>query len=93
MDKINLATLTSLPIMLADTAIGRHQQTIKKQVKNVITKISWEENQVEKETGKHDEMEEEDHSPSISVMPNLDNKSHHQSLMSSPPRITQNGQQ
>ena len=52
-DAINLTTLTSLPIIFADTALGRHQQTKKKQVNNVLTKISQEENQVEKETGKH----------------------------------------
>ena len=36
-DEIKLATLTLQPITLADTALGRHQQSIKKQITNVIT--------------------------------------------------------
>ena len=42
-DERNLAELTSKPITLADTALGRHEQTIKRQVKCVVTKMSWEE--------------------------------------------------
>ena len=42
-DEMKLATLTSQPITLADTALGRHQQIIKKQVTNVITNMSREE--------------------------------------------------
>ena len=43
MYEMKLATLTSQPITLADTALGRHQQTVKKQVTNVITKKLWNE--------------------------------------------------
>ena len=72
-DEIKLATLTSQPITLADTALGRHQQTIKKQVTNVITKMSWNEREeLRKRLEKMDEMEEEEQSPVVSVMPNLD---------------------
>ena len=39
-DDMKLATLTSQSITLADTALGRHQQIIKKQVTNVITNMS-----------------------------------------------------
>ena len=39
-DELNLSQLTSRPITLADTALGRHQQVIKRQVSNVVTKMS-----------------------------------------------------
>jgi len=42
-DEVNLLKLTSEPITLADTALGRHQQIIKRQVNNVVTKMSWKE--------------------------------------------------
>ena len=42
-DEVNLSKLESKPITLADTALGRHQQIIKRQVNNVVTKMSWEE--------------------------------------------------
>ena len=42
-DEVNLSKLTSEPIPLADTALGRLQQIIKRQVNNVGTKMSWEE--------------------------------------------------
>jgi hypothetical protein len=42
-DERNLAELTSKPITLADTAIGRHEHTIKRQVKNVVTNMLLEE--------------------------------------------------
>ena len=45
-DEVNLSKLTSEPITLADTALGRHQQIIKRQVNNVVTKIAWEEREV-----------------------------------------------
>ena len=71
-DEIKLATLTSQPITVADTALGRHEETIKRQVKNVVTKMSREERQeLRKKLEEMDEMEEEEHSPLISVMPNL----------------------
>jgi len=38
-----------------------------------------------------DEIEEQEHSLEIAVVPNLMVNSHHQSLMSSPLRMTQNG--
>ena len=71
-DEINLAKLTSQPITLADTALGRHQQTIKRQVNNVITKMSQDErDKLRKKLNQMDEMDEDKHSPLISVMPNL----------------------
>ena len=69
MDYINLEE-HPLPITLSDKALGRHQQTIKKQVNNVIIKMSWEERD-KKETGKMDEMENDELATLISVMPNL----------------------
>ena len=73
MDEMKLATLSSQPITLADTALGRHQQIIKKQVTNVITKMSWDEREeLRKKLEKMDEMEEEEQSPVVFVMPNLD---------------------
>ncbi len=42
-DKKNLSKLTSEPITLADTALGRHQQIIKRQVNNLVTKMLREE--------------------------------------------------
>jgi hypothetical protein len=72
-DEANLSQLTSRPITLADTALGRHQQVIKRQVSNVVTKMSREErDDLRKKLEKMDEMEEEDHSPLISVFPKLD---------------------
>ena len=67
-----MSTLTSEPITLADTALERHQQIIKRQVDNVVTKISWEEreesrNQMEQMDG----LKKEEHSPLISAMPYL----------------------
>ena len=41
MDEMNLTKLTFQPT-LAGTAVQMHQQTIKKRVNNVITKMSWE---------------------------------------------------
>ena len=71
-DEINLAKLTSQPITIADTALGRHQQTIKRQVNNVITKMSQDEREeLRKKLKEMDKMDEEEHSPLISVMPNL----------------------
>ncbi len=71
-DEINLAKLTSQPITLADTALGRHQQTIKRQVNNNITKMSQDEREeLRKKLKEMDKMDEEEHSPLISVMRNL----------------------
>ena len=71
-DDINLAKLTSQPITLADTALGRHQQTKKRQVNNVITKMSQDEREeLRKKLKEMDKMDEEDHPCLISVMPNL----------------------
>ena len=72
-DELNLSQLTSRPITLADTALGRHQQVIKRLVSNVVTKMSWGGREdLRKKLEKMDEMEEEDHSPLISVFPKLD---------------------
>jgi len=72
-DEMKLATLTSQPITLADTALGRHQQIIKKQVTNVITKMSRDEREeLRKKLEMMDEMEEEVQSSVVSVMSNLD---------------------
>ena len=68
-DEINWAKLTSHHITFADTALGRYEQTTKRQVKNVVTKVlRGERRELIK---KLDEMEEEEDSPLISVMPNL----------------------
>ncbi len=72
-DEIKLATLTSQPITLADTALGRHQQIIKKQVTNVITNmLRNEREELRKKLEQMDEMEEEEQLPVVSVMPYLD---------------------
>ena len=64
--------LTSKPITLADTALGRHEQTIKRQVNNVIAKILCEEREdLRRKLEEIDKLTEEEHSLSISVMPNL----------------------
>ena len=42
-DERRLMHLTSQPIKMGDTALGRHQEVIKRQVSNVITKILKEE--------------------------------------------------
>ncbi len=71
-DEKNLSKLTSKPIILADTALGRHQQTIKRQVINVVTKMSRRERKdLRKKLEKMDEDEEEEHSAIISVMPKV----------------------
>jgi Zn-dependent M16 (insulinase) family peptidase len=63
--------LTSQPIKTGDKALGRHQEVIKRQVSNVITKMSKEERSELKR--KLESMEENPDSPEvkISVMPNL----------------------
>ncbi len=71
-DEINWTKLTSHHITFADAALGRYEQTIKRQVKNVATKVLCGERQeLRKKLDEMDEMEEEGHSPLISVMPNL----------------------
>ena len=61
-DVLNLSQLTSRPMTLADTALGRHQQVIKRQVSNVVIKMLQEEREdLRKKLEKMDEMEEEDH--------------------------------
>ena len=71
-DETNLSKLTSKPIILADTALGRHQQTIKRQVINVVTKmLRRERKDLRKKLEKMDEDEEEEHSAIISVMPKV----------------------
>ena len=42
-DEFNSSQLTSTPITLANTAMGRHQRVIKRQVSNVVTKMLQEE--------------------------------------------------
>ena len=84
--------LTSEQITLADTALGGHQQIIKRQVNNVITKMLREEREdLRKNLEKMDEKEDEEHSPLISVMPKLGGENHHRSLLNSPPRTRQKG--
>ena len=91
-DEVILSKFTSDPIILADTTLGRHQQIIKRQVNNVVTKISREEREdLRQKLEKMDEKEEEAHSPLISVLPKWQAKSHHRILMNSPPRTTQKG--
>ena len=68
-----MSKLTSEPITLADTALGRHQQSIKRQVNNVVAKMTREEREVlRKKMEKMDEKEEEEHAPLILVMPKLE---------------------
>jgi hypothetical protein len=66
-----LMHLTSQPITMGDTASGRHQEVIKRQVSNVITKMSKEERRELKR--KLESMEEYPDSPevNITVMPNV----------------------
>jgi hypothetical protein len=63
--------LTSQPIEICDTALGRHRVVTKRQVRNVITKMSKEERSELKR--KLESMEENPDSPEvkISLMPNL----------------------
>ncbi len=71
MDYINLEA-HPLPITLSDKALGRHQQTIKRQEYNVITKMSLDEGEeLRKKLKEMNEMDEEVHMPLISAMPNL----------------------
>jgi hypothetical protein len=42
-NEVNLPKLTSESVTLVDTAVGRHQQIMKRQVNNVVPKISREE--------------------------------------------------
>ena len=58
-DELNLSQIASRPITLADTALGRHQQVIKRQVSNGVNKMSQEERgDLRKKQEKMDEMEE-----------------------------------
>ena len=68
-DERRLMHLTSQLIKMGDTALGRHQEMIKRQVGNVINKMSKEERRELKR--KLESMEEKEDSPEvISVMPN-----------------------
>ena len=68
-DERILMHLTSQPIKMGDTAVGRQQEVIKQQVVNVITKMSKEERRELKH--KLESMEEKEDSPEdISVMAN-----------------------
>ena len=76
-DERRLMHLTSQPIKVGETALGRHQEVIKQQVDNVITKTS------KKERGesnhKFESMEEkEDSREDISVMPDSCTKIPHE---------------
>jgi hypothetical protein len=72
-DELNLSQLTSRPMTLADTALGRHQQVIKRQVSNVVNKMLQEEREdLRKKLEKMDEMEEEEHLPLILVLPKME---------------------
>ncbi len=70
-DERRLMHLTSQPIKIGDTALGRHQQVIKREVSNVIIKMSKE----ERSELKHmlESMEENPYSPEIEIsgIPNL----------------------
>ena len=69
---MKLATLTSQSITLADTALGRHQQIIKRQENNVVNKMSQEKMyKLRKKLEEMDELQEEEHLPLIAVMPTL----------------------
>jgi hypothetical protein len=73
-DEKRLNHLTSQPITIGDTALGRHHKVIKRQVSNIITKMSKEERSELKR--KLEQMEDEGDSQegSITVMPNVDAK-------------------
>jgi hypothetical protein len=70
-DVRRLMHLNSQPIMMGDTALGRHQEVIKQQDSNVITKMSKEQRSELKH--KLESMEEKEDSPEVnlSVMPNF----------------------
>ena len=60
-DEMNLTKLTFQPT-LAGTVLWMHRQTIKKQVNNVITKMSREEREeLKSKLGKMIQIEEEEH--------------------------------
>ena len=60
-DELNLTKLT-FQSTLAGTVLRMHRQTIKKQVNNVITKMSWEEREeLKSQQGKMNQMEEDEH--------------------------------
>ncbi len=61
MDEINLLKLTFQPT-LAGIVLRIHRQTIKKQVNNVTTKMSWEEREeLTSQLGNNNQMEEDRH--------------------------------
>ena len=58
---MNLTKLTFQPT-LAGTVLRMHRQTIKKQVNNAITKMSWEErDELKSQLGKMTQMGEDEH--------------------------------
>ena len=60
-NEINLTKLTIQPT-LAGALLRMHRQTMKKQVNNVITKMSWEEREdMTSKPGKMNQMEGEEH--------------------------------
>ena len=70
-DEMMLMHLTSQSSKISNTALGRHLEVIKRQVSNVITKMSIEEKSELK--WKLESMEENPDSPGVEIsdMPNL----------------------
>ena len=67
-----MAKLTLQQITLADITLGRHQQTIWRQVHHDIAKMLWDEREgMKKKLKEMDEMDVEEHSPLRSMMSNL----------------------
>jgi hypothetical protein len=64
-DERRLIHLTSQHITMGDTALGRHQEVIKQEVSNAITKMSKEERNELKH--KLESMEEKEDSPEVSI--------------------------
>ena len=60
-NEMSLKKLTFQPT-LAGTVLWMHRQTVKKQVNNVMTKMSWEEREeMKSQLGKMNQMEEDQH--------------------------------
>ena len=66
---IKLATHTSSPITVSDTALGRHRQV--NNIFDIVTKMREEREDLRKQLEEMDELEEEENSLSISAMPNM----------------------
>lgn len=72
-EETKLSELTSQPITMADTALGRHQAKIKKQLSSAVTKMSKEErDELKRKIDELEEAEEDEPLPLKSVMPRLE---------------------